>query len=109
MPDKPREVEDDGGFRYVVLGPKAASESGKPSAKARRFMEEATGPEKPRVYRNAVVIATPSKDGVEVARKRIKDWLGWEEVQSQLKSQEIDPNPPGNAQCPTRIGAKEDS
>ncbi len=30
MPDRPGDVEDDGDFHYVVLGPKGASESGKP-------------------------------------------------------------------------------
>ncbi|MCZ2111475.1 MAG: hypothetical protein LC118_18245 [Dehalococcoidia bacterium] len=30
LPDKPAMVDDDGEFRYVVLGPAAASDSGKP-------------------------------------------------------------------------------
>ena len=59
LPDKPNDVEDNGEFHYVVLGPKAASASGKPSAEAKRFLDETTGPEKPRVFRNAVVIAVP--------------------------------------------------
>ena len=42
LPEKPSMVDDDGQFRYVVLGPTAASESGKPSAEARRFIEETT-------------------------------------------------------------------
>lgn len=29
LPDKPKDVEDDGSFRYAVLGPKAACDSGK--------------------------------------------------------------------------------
>ena len=37
----------------------------------------------------------PSRDGIEAARNRIKDYLGWEEVRSQLreqlKGQELDP------------------
>lgn len=44
LPERPRDVEDDGEFHYVVLGPRAASESGKPSAEARRFIDETTGP-----------------------------------------------------------------
>ncbi|MGH7915240.1 MAG: hypothetical protein ACREPW_11430, partial [Candidatus Binataceae bacterium] len=39
--------------------------------------------------------AMPSRDGVEAARNRIRDYLGWEEVRAQLKEQlkgqELDP------------------
>ena len=90
LPDKPNDITDDGDFHYAVLGPKAASTSGNPSAEARRYLDETTGPDRPRVYRNAVVLAVPSREGLEVARTRIRDYLGWEEVQSQLKDQEID-------------------
>jgi hypothetical protein len=90
LPDKPGDVTDDGDFHYTLLGPRAASTSGNPSAEARRFLDETTGPDRPRVYRNAVVLAVPSREGLEVARSRIRDYLGWEEVQSQLKDQEID-------------------
>lgn len=91
LPEKPRDVEDDGEFHYAVLGPKAASESGKPSPEARRFIDETTAADRPRVYRNAIVFAVPSKDGLEAARTRIRDYLGWEEVKAQLKDQPIDP------------------
>ena len=91
LPEKPHDIEDDGNFHYAVLGPKAASESGKPSPEARRYLEETTGPDRPRVYRNAVVLAVPSRDGLEVARDRVRDYLAWETVHSQLKGQEIDP------------------
>ena len=95
LPDRPRDIDDDGEFRYVILGPKAVSDSGKPSAGAKRYIDEKTGPDSPRVYRNAVVIAVPSRDGLEVARNWIRDYLGWEEVRVQLKEQfkekEIDP------------------
>ena len=90
LPDKPNDVTDDGDFHYAVLGPKAASTSGNPSAEARRFLDETTGPDRPRVNRNAVVLAVPSREGLEVARSRIRDYLGWEEVQSQLKDQDVD-------------------
>ena len=70
-----------------MLGPKAASDSGKPSAEARRYIDETTGPDKPRTNRNAVVLAVASRDGIEAARTRIKEYLGWEEVRSQLKDQ----------------------
>jgi hypothetical protein len=90
LPDKPNDVTDDGDFHYAVLGPKAASTSGNPSAEARRFLDETTGPDRPRVHRNAVVLAVPSREGLEVARNRIRDYLGWEEVQSQLKDKDVD-------------------
>jgi Protein of unknown function (DUF499) len=90
LPDKPNDITDDGDFHYAVLGPRAASATGNPSAEARRFLDETTGPDRPRVHRNAVVLAVPSREGLEVARDRIRDYLGWEDVQSQLKGQEVD-------------------
>ncbi|MBI4454518.1 MAG: ATP-binding protein [Acidobacteria bacterium] len=91
LPERPRDIEDDGEFHYAVLGPKAVSDSGKPSGEARRFLDETTAPDKPRVYRNSVVLAVPSREGLEIARNQIRDYLGWEEVRSQLKDQEVDP------------------
>ena len=90
LPEKPRDVQDDGEFHYAVLGPKAAAESGKPGAEARRFIDETTAPDRPRVYRNAVVLAVPSKDGLHAARTRVREFLGWLDVRDQLKDQEID-------------------
>ncbi len=85
LPARPADIEDDGEFHYAVLGPKAASE-GKPSAAARRFIDETTGPEKPRAQnRNAVVLAVPSRDGIEIAREKVRDLLGWEKVRELLK------------------------
>ena len=91
LPDRPRDIEDDGEFHYAVLGPKAASESGKPSAEAKRFIDETTAADRPRVSRNAIVLAVPSKDGLDVARNRIRDHLGWQEVGELLKGQPVDP------------------
>jgi hypothetical protein len=91
LPEKPSYIDDDGEFRYAVLGPKAASDSGKPSADARRFIDETTAPDRPRVYRNAVVLAVPSRDGLDATKKCIRDYLGWEEVRSQLKDHDVDP------------------
>jgi hypothetical protein len=89
LPTRPSEIEDDGEFHYAVLGPKAASEGGKPSAEAKRFIDETTGPEKPRALnRNAVVLAVPSKEGIEVAREKVRDLLGWEKVREMLKERE---------------------
>ena len=87
LPDKPADIEDDGKFHFAVLGPDAASESGKPSAAAKRFIDETTSAAKPRVYRNAVILAVPSKDGVEMVRGRIADLLAWEQVESELKDE----------------------
>ncbi len=91
LPEKPSDIGDDGDFHYAVLGPKAASESGKPSAEARRFLDETTARDRPRGYRNAVVLAVPSRDGLEAARTRVREYLGWVEVREQLKGQPIDP------------------
>jgi hypothetical protein len=38
-----------------------------------------------------LLLAVPSRDGLEVARSRIRDCLGWEDVRDQLKDQQIDP------------------
>jgi hypothetical protein len=90
LPEKPSDIEDDGDFHYAVLGPAAASDSGKPSAEARRFLEENTGPRNPRRERNAVVLAVPSRDGLAAAQEVIRDYLGWEGVREALKDQEMD-------------------
>ena len=91
LPERPRDIADDGEFHYAVLGPQTASESGKPSAAARRFIDETTAADRPRVSRNAIVLAVPSRDGLEAARTRVREYLGWEEVRDQLKDQPIDP------------------
>jgi len=88
LPVKPSDVKDDGAFRYAVLGPSAACDSGKPSAEARRFLDENTGPDNPRVYRNAALLLCPAKDGLEIGEARIRDYLAWETVRDDLKKQE---------------------
>lgn len=90
LPASPREVSDDGSFRYAVLGPAAVSESGKPSALARRFLAETTGADRPRVHRNALVLAVPSRDSLEAARSSVRALLGWEDVQRQLEGKSVD-------------------
>ena len=90
LPERPRDIEDDGEFHYAVLGPKAASDFSRPGAEAKRFLDETTAADRPRVYRNAVVLAVPSRDGLEVAQNRIREYLGWEEVRAQLKEQHVD-------------------
>ena len=87
LPEKPADIEDDGKFHFAVLGTDAASESGKPSTVAKKFIDETTSAAKPRVYRNAVILSVPSKDGVEMVRGRIADLLAWEQVESELRDQ----------------------
>lgn len=87
LPVKPSDIDDDGEFHYAVLGPSAASMSGNPSAEARKFIDEKTGSDSPRVYRNAVVLAVPSRDGLQIARDRVREYLGWEDVRATLKQQ----------------------
>ena len=60
LPERPRDIEDDGDFHFAILGPKAVSDSGKPNAEVRRFIDETTGPDRPRTGRNAVVLVAPS-------------------------------------------------
>jgi hypothetical protein len=84
LPEKPADIEDDAKFHFAVLGPDAASESGKPSAMAKRFIDETTSAAKPRVYRNAVILAVPSKDGLAMVNSRIADLLAWEQVAQEL-------------------------
>jgi hypothetical protein len=47
VPEKPADIEDDRKFHFAVLGPDAASESGKPSPVAKRFIGETTSVAKP--------------------------------------------------------------
>ncbi|MYB97271.1 MAG: ATP-binding protein [Gemmatimonadetes bacterium] len=91
LPKAPRDVPDDGEFRYVILGPGAVSASGKPSGAARAFLDHTTGPHRPRVYRNALVAAVPSREGLDAARARVRSLLGWEDVAGQLQRQAVDP------------------
>jgi hypothetical protein len=86
LPNKPSEIEDDGEFHYAILKPKAASEAGKPSAEAKRFLDETAGPDKPRANnRNALVLAVPSLEAMDIAREKVRDFLGWEKVREMLK------------------------
>ncbi len=90
LPGHPRNVEDDGAFHFVILPPTSASESGKPSAEARRFLDETTEANRPRVYRNSVLLLAPSKDGLELALAQVRDFLAWEAVREEVKKQQKD-------------------
>ncbi len=91
LPTGPDQVPSDGEFRYVILGPNAQSESGKPSALAVRFCEEVTGPQNPRAAKNAIVIAAPDRSGLTIAHDKVRDHLAWLEVKGLLSGQPIDP------------------
>lgn len=84
LPTKPKDIEDDGMFHYAVLLPSAASESGKPSPEAKRFLDETTGADKPRVSRNSVLLLVASKDGLSAAEARVRDQMAWERVLDDL-------------------------
>ena len=87
LPDKPSDIPDDGQFRFGVLRPNAASEPGKPSTESRRFLEQTTGPDRPRQFGNAVVLAVPSRTGLSDMRQKARAVLGWEEVRAQFKAE----------------------
>lgn len=106
LPDRPRDVEDDGEFHFAVLGLKAACQPGRPSAEARRFINETTGSDRPRVYRNATVLAVPSLDGIDAAKSAIKDYLAWSAVQGSLTGKNIDPIRRATLQNHVDVGKK---
>jgi len=84
LPSKPKDIEDDGLFHYAVMPPSAASESGKPSAETKRFIDETATPDNPRVFRNAVLLLVPSRDGLNIMDARVRDYLAWERVLEEL-------------------------
>lgn len=90
LPARPRDIEDDGLFHYAVLGPSCACDSGKPGPEAKRFLDETSSADKPRVYRNAVLMLASSKDGLEAALARVREFLAWEQVRTNLRAQERD-------------------
>ncbi|MBM4396669.1 MAG: ATP-binding protein [Deltaproteobacteria bacterium] len=91
LPVRPADVGSDGDFHYVVLGQKAASRPGQPSPEARRYLEEKTSKDHPRTNPNAVLLVTPSPEGLDAARARVREYLGWVEVGGQFKDQPEDP------------------
>jgi hypothetical protein len=44
------------------------------------------------VYRNAVALAVPSRDGLEVAQNHIREYLGWEDVRPTYEQYVDDPS-----------------
>ncbi|MBX5458190.1 MAG: ATP-binding protein [Thermogemmatispora sp.] len=94
LPREPRDVDDDGDLRLVILGPEGACRPERPSELALRFLNEKSGPEAPRVYRNAIIVVAPHSRGLDGAREAIRSYLGWCDVEERLKreEQEIDSN-----------------
>jgi hypothetical protein len=88
LPTKPGDVKDDGRFHYAVLGPDAASYPGDPSERAERFLFETTAKDRPRVNKNAIVLAVPSPEMLETARNRVRDHLAWKEVKDMLNEED---------------------
>ncbi|MBF2761740.1 MAG: ATP-binding protein [Ectothiorhodospiraceae bacterium AqS1] len=89
LPAQPSDIPDDGNFHYAILGDDAASESGNPSRIAKRFIDETTGPDRPRARnRNTVVLVVPSKDGLDAMRKKVCDYLGWNKVREMLEGRD---------------------
>ncbi|MDR3358285.1 MAG: DUF499 domain-containing protein [Desulfovibrio sp.] len=93
LPESPRDVADDGKFHYAILGPECASGPGRIAPAAVRFLMEGTGANRPRVYRNALILLAPSSDGLDVARTRLRDALAWEQVLYALRQQGQDVDP----------------
>ncbi|MDR2573955.1 MAG: DUF499 domain-containing protein, partial [Desulfovibrio sp.] len=87
MPDSPRDVADDGKFHYAILGPECASEIRKIAPEAIKFLQEGASQNRPRVYRNALILLAPSIDGLDVANARLRDALAWEQVAFTLRQQ----------------------
>jgi hypothetical protein len=55
-------------------------------------LDETTGADKPRVFRNSVLLLVPSRDGLELALARVQDYLAWEVVRGEIKKQQTDGN-----------------
>ena len=91
LPASPADLADDGDFHYVILGPEATSDSGRPSAAARRCIDVKSDRGQPRVARNSLVLAVPSRNGLEAARMQVRSLLGWEHVDAQLRNTNVDP------------------
>lgn len=88
LPAKPSDIGDDGCFHYAVLGINATSDSGSPSSEAKRYLDEKTGPNSPRVYRNALILLTPSSSGITSVITAVRDYMAWDKVRFDLKQLE---------------------
>lgn len=91
LPESPKDIADDGNFHYAVLGPRAVSESGRPSTFAKSFISSKDDQSTGRVNRNSLVLAVPSRDGLDAAIASVRAVLGWQVVQEQLQEHKVDP------------------
>ena len=105
QPKQPSDIEDDGAFHFAILGPDAASEASQPSPDAVRFLTEKTGPNTPRAYPNAIVLVVPSRDGLRAVEARIKDYLAWEKVDTDLGKLEATVDPARKTQLQAKLQA----
>ena len=82
------DVGDEGQFHFVVLGPSAASERGKPSAEAVRYLKEKTGGA-PRVHKNMVVVAVPSLEKWGTVQAQMRALKAWQQVKAATPASEL--------------------
>ena len=91
LPDSPRDLADNGEFRYAVLGPEAAfgfgqaERGGEPIPRRDHGIGQA-----PRTPATWWYWRVPSRDGVAATREAIRSLLGWEDVQVQLAGHSVD-------------------
>ena len=83
LPTKPRDVEDDGMFHYAVLMPSAASESGKPSSEARKFLMRQPAQRNQAFTEMRYCFCARQRDGLDLAQARIRN-TGMERVSQDL-------------------------
>lgn len=87
FPHSPAAVQNDGQYHYVVLGPQCVSDSKNIANEAKRYLELGTSANSPRSFRNALIMLAPSYDGLELAKKRIREALAWNQVLADLRQQ----------------------
>ncbi len=81
LPRTPANVDDDGKFRFVVLGSDHATVPGdKLSADTLAFIEQGKSQGTQRKFKNIVVLVAPSRAGFNEAEQKIADHLAWIEV-----------------------------
>jgi hypothetical protein len=90
MPDDPGDIRDNSSLQFAILGPEFASQPGTSNEKVVPFLKKKTSGQ-PRVNKNAVVLATPSPEGLSKARSRVQSYLAWKEVGNMLSEQPSNP------------------
>jgi hypothetical protein len=91
LPPSPRDVEDDGQFRVVLLGADYASVIGDPpNADAVEYTRTHSSPTDIRTYQNIVLVVTPSVTGLHQAEQQIAEWMAWEEIEGSPHFKELE-------------------